>query len=70
MNDADLGALCAAALMGLSPWSYYEGSASGMPSTLKPELVPAMERLRASVHGGNSGVYFASALQCHGVAWL
>jgi hypothetical protein len=56
-NDADLSALCAAALMGLSPWSYYEGSASGMPSTLKPELVPAMERLRASVHGGNSGVY-------------
>eukprot|EP00567_Pseudictyota_dubia_P011335 CAMPEP_0197440608 /NCGR_PEP_ID=MMETSP1175-20131217/7060_1 /TAXON_ID=1003142 /ORGANISM="Triceratium dubium, Strain CCMP147" /LENGTH=669 /DNA_ID=CAMNT_0042970743 /DNA_START=90 /DNA_END=2099 /DNA_ORIENTATION=- len=60
--DADIDSLCAGALMAITPWNYYEGSAGGTTYPLSPHLVPAKAKLLVSVEGGDDGSPHALAI--------
>ena len=64
--DPDLDALCAAGLMNLSPWNYYEGTASGGDFPLRTWLQPAKDKLQAAqVDDGGVPHPFAIHLLIH-----
>jgi tetratricopeptide (TPR) repeat protein len=50
-KDVDIDAICAGALMSLSPWNYYDTDASYPSSPLKPALLPAKVKLENATAG-------------------
>jgi hypothetical protein len=50
-GDVDIDALCAGALMSMSPWNYYDGDSSYPASPLKPALQPAKSKLENATAG-------------------
>lgn len=65
--DPDVDALCATALMALSPWNYYQGTAGGGHFPMKKFLLPAKAKLLGAVDHGAGGMphVFAIHLLIH-----